>query len=185
MGWDTQLKDEPALLLTYERSWRYRVDDLPFGLVMFATPHLGAAVGNVFVYVNAGATLTLGWNLGDDYGPPRIQPSTPGSGYFEQKDGVGLYAFAGVDARAVARNIFLDGNTWADSRSVDKNTFVGDAQVGLALTFQSASRVSPSFPALSHGEPLRLLDSQFKFFRVTAVFIITFVCFISESWVGH
>ena len=138
MGWDTQLKDEPTLLLTYERSWRYRVDDLPFGLEMFATPHLGAAVGNVFDYVNAGATLTLGWNLGDDYGPPRIQPSTPGSGYFEQKDGVGLYAFAGVDARAVARNIFLDGNTWADSRSVDKNTFVGDGQVGVALTFRSA-----------------------------------------------
>ena len=118
MGWDTQLRDEPAFLLTYERSWRYRVENLPFGLGMFATPHLGGAVGNVFTYANAGATLTLGWNLGDDYGPPRVQPSTPGSGYFEQVDGVGLYVFAGVDGRAVARNIFLDGNTWQDSRSV-------------------------------------------------------------------
>lgn len=138
MGWDTQLKDEPALLLTYERSWRYRVDELPFGLKMYATPHLGGAVGNVFDYVNGGATVSLGWNLGDDYGPPRIQPSTPGSGYFEQCDDVGLYVFAGVDARLVAHNIFLDGNTWKDSRSVDRVPFVGDAQVGVVLSFQSA-----------------------------------------------
>ena len=137
-GWDTQLKDEPALLLTYERSWRYRVDELPFGMQMYATPHLGGAVGNVFDYVNGGATLTLGWNLGDDYGPPRIQPSSPGSGYFQQQDGVGFYAFAGVDGRIVGRNIFLDGNTWKDSRSVEKENFVGDAQVGVALTFESA-----------------------------------------------
>jgi lipid A 3-O-deacylase len=138
-GWDTQLKDEPALLLTYERSWRYRVDDMPLGLQMFATPHLGGAIGNVFTYVNGGATISLGWNLGDDYGPPRVQPSSPGSGYFEQKeDGIGLYAFAGVDARLVGHNIFLDGNSWRDSRSVDKELFVGDAQVGVALTCESA-----------------------------------------------
>lgn len=138
MGWDTQLKDEPAVLLTYERSWRYRVDELPFGLEMYATPHLGGAVGNVFDYVNGGATVSLGWNLGDDYGPPRIQPSTPGSGYFKQCDDLGFYVFAGVDARLVGRNIFLDGNTWKDSRSVDRVPFVGDAQVGVVLSFQSA-----------------------------------------------
>jgi hypothetical protein len=140
MGWDTQLKDEPALLITYERSWRYRLADgeLPFGLQMAAIPHLGGAVGNVYDYVNGGASAMLGWNLGDDYGPPRVQPSTPGSGYFEQKAGVGLYIFAGVDARAIAHNIFLDGNTWKDSRSVERNVFVGDAQSGVALTFNSA-----------------------------------------------
>lgn len=138
MGWDTQLKDEPALLLTYERSWRYRVQDLPFGMEMYATPHLGGAIGNVFDYVNAGAMLSLGWNLGDDYGPPRIQPSSPGSGYFQQPDGVGFYAFAGFDARLVGHNIFLDGNTWKDSRSVDRIPYVGDAQVGLVLSFESA-----------------------------------------------
>jgi len=33
----------------------------------------------------------------------------------------------------VAHNIFLDGNTFRDSRSVKKENFVGDAQLGLAV----------------------------------------------------
>ena len=36
----------------------------------------------------------------------------------------------------VGRNIFLDGNTFADSRSVDKIPVVADFQAGVAVTFQ-------------------------------------------------
>ena len=46
--------------------------------------------------------------------------------------------FVGVDGRAIARNIFLDGNTWRDSRSVDKEPLVGDLQWGLAVTWKGA-----------------------------------------------
>ncbi len=42
------------------------------------------------------------------------------------------YAFAGASGRAVARNIFLDGNTFVDSPSVEKNPFVADFQIGVA-----------------------------------------------------
>jgi lipid A 3-O-deacylase len=34
-----------------------------------------------------------------------------------------------------ARNIFLDGNTFEDSRSVDKKILVGDLEAGIAITF--------------------------------------------------
>lgn len=137
-GWDTQLKDEPGLVLTYQRSWRALVSEEIAGISVDVTPHVGGALGNIYTYANAGATLRFGWNLPNDYGPPRIQPGLPGSGFFEQTDDVGLYFFAGLDARAVAHNIFLDGNTFRDSRSVDKEPFVGDAQVGVALTLRSA-----------------------------------------------
>jgi len=40
-----------------------------------------------------------------------------------------------VDGRAVARNIFLDGNTIRDSHSVNKKRWVGDAAVGIAANF--------------------------------------------------
>jgi lipid A 3-O-deacylase len=33
----------------------------------------------------------------------------------------------------VARDIFLDGNTWRDSRSVDREPLVGDASLGAVL----------------------------------------------------
>ena len=36
----------------------------------------------------------------------------------------------------VARNIFLDGNTFRDSRSVDREPLVADIQAGVALTWR-------------------------------------------------
>lgn len=133
-GWDTQLKNEPTLQFTYQRSWQSPEFRLPGGFGVDATPHMGAALGNVYTYANTGAMLRFGQNLPTDFGPPRVQPSLPGSGYFERAPGgFGWYLFAGVDGRAVAHNIFLDGNTFANSRSVEKENFVGDAQFGLAV----------------------------------------------------
>jgi lipid A 3-O-deacylase len=137
-GWDHQLNNEPGIVLTYQRSWRAFISGEIWGFSFDATPHLGGAVGNVFTYANGGATLRLGWNLPDDYGPPRIEPSLPGSGFFEPQDDFGFYVFAGLDGRVVARNIFLDGNSFEDSHSVEKNILVGDAQVGIAFTIRAA-----------------------------------------------
>jgi lipid A 3-O-deacylase len=134
MGWDHQLKNEPTLQFNYQRSWQSPKLDLPAEFALDATPHAGAALGNVFTYVNTGAMFRFGQNLPVDYGPPRVQPSLPGSGYFEHAPGgLAWYLFGGFDGRAVARNIFLDGNTFAESRSVDKETLVGDVQFGLAV----------------------------------------------------
>lgn len=134
-GWDTQLKNEPGVVLIYQRSWREFVSESVSGFGFDITPHAGGALGNVFTYVNAGLMLRFGQRLPLDYGPPRIQPSLPGSGFFAPQDGFGWYLFAGVEGRAVARNIFLDGNTFRDSRSVDKEPLVGDLQFGIALTW--------------------------------------------------
>lgn len=136
-GWDTQLKNEPGVVLTYQRSWRGFVSQSVSGFGFDVTPHAGGTLGNVFTYANAGLMLRFGQRLPLDYGPPRIQPSLPGSGFFVPQDGFGWYLFAGVEGRAVARNIFLDGNTFRDSRSVDKEPLVGDLQFGLALTWRN------------------------------------------------
>jgi hypothetical protein len=136
-GWDHQLDNEPGIVITYQRSWRLPIADDIMGLALDATPHLGAALGNVFTYANGGATLRLGWNVPVDYGPPRIEPGLPASGYFEPQADFGWYLFAGVEGRAVGRNIFLDGNSFQDSPSVEKNILVGDAQVGIALVFRA------------------------------------------------
>ena len=37
----------------------------------------------------------------------------------------------------MARDIFLDGNTYRDSRSVDHRTFVGDLELGGAVFWQN------------------------------------------------
>ncbi|MGD8869710.1 MAG: DUF2219 family protein, partial [Gemmatimonadales bacterium] len=78
-----------------------------------------------------------GIDLPADYGPPRIQPSLPGSEFFARRRRLVGYLFAGAEARAVLRNLFLDGSTFKDSHAVEKRRFVGDFQAGTALIYRS------------------------------------------------
>lgn len=138
-GWGNQLRNEPAVILAYERKWRRALRFANGATEFDVTPHAGLSLGNVFTYANAGGALRWGDDLSIDYGPPRIRPSLPGSGFFEaENDRLHWYLFAGVEGRAVARNIFLDGNSFADSHSVDREWLVGDLQAGLVLTWRHA-----------------------------------------------
>jgi hypothetical protein len=136
-GWDNQLENEPGIALSYNQRWRNILADPGSGLGIDLTPHLSATVGNVFTYASGGISLRFGMGLPADYGPPRISPSLAGSTLFEPDKDFGWYLFAGAEARAVAHNIFLDGNTFEDSHSVDKKPLVGDFQAGFAMTFDS------------------------------------------------
>jgi lipid A 3-O-deacylase len=136
-GWGTQLHNEVGVILNYERAFKIIEPQSFLGGVFDIEPHYGFAVGNVYDYANAGAMARFGFNLPKDYGPKRIQPSLPGSDYFEPTAGLGAYVFAGVDGRAIARNLFLDGNTFESSRSVNKMNLVGDLTFGAAVTFDA------------------------------------------------
>lgn len=132
-GWANQLGNELAGQLIYERRWRGLLQTRGGGLGLELTPHAGGSVGNVATYANVGATLRFGNDLRNDYGVPRIRPSLPGTAFFEPRDGFGWYVFAGVDGRATAYNIFLDGNTSRESLSVDRKPLTVDLQAGAAL----------------------------------------------------
>lgn len=146
-GWDNQLHNEPGVVLFYERQWRRLREFETFGFGVDMTPHVGAALGNVYTYGATGVTFRVGRNLPADYGPPRIRPSLPGSGFFLGSDGFGWYLFAGVEGRAVGRDIFLDGNTFEDSQNVDKKNFVADGQAGIAVTIDDVRLASPTSTA--------------------------------------
>ena len=137
MGWGTQIHNEAGAILTYQRSWRALKTSNFIGNEVEITPHFGGALGNIYTYLNTGLTLRYGEHLPLDYGPPRIQPSIQGSGFFAAKQPFNWYLFAGIEVRAVGRNIFLDGNTFRDSRSVDREPWVGDFQWGAVLTFET------------------------------------------------
>ncbi len=134
MGWEHQLDNEPGLVLAYARRWRDLKPGTALGWASDVTPHAGANVGNVFTYAAAGATVRIGRNLSMDSGPPRaIRPSLPGSDFFDGSTGTGAYVFFGGEARAIARNIFLDGNSFSDGPSVDREIFVADFQAGFVV----------------------------------------------------
>lgn len=137
-GWDNQLHNEPGIILSYERKWRSMIAFSPFGLGADISPHAGVNLGNIYTDASVGGTFRLGFDLPQDYGPPRIRPSLPGSDFFVPTEELSGYLFAGVEGRAVGRNIFLDGNTFRDSHSVDKEWGVGSLQLGAALTYGEA-----------------------------------------------
>ena len=144
-GWDNQLDNEPGIVLAVERRWRLPIHPPRTGqprtnnvLGMDVLPHISGSLGNVMTYAAVGATVRFGMDLFKDFGPPRIRPSLSGSHAFDVKQGFGWYIFAGTEGRLVARNIFLDGNTFGDSHGVDKKLLVGDAQVGVAVVFPGA-----------------------------------------------
>jgi lipid A 3-O-deacylase len=138
LGWHYQLHDEPIANIFYERSWKLIPPKSLFGIFFDLEPHAGVAVGNAYDYVNVGALARVGVNLPDDFGPPRLEPSLPGSSFFEPNGALSAYVFAGVDGRAVGRNIFLDGNSFEASPSVEKRILVGDLQLGAAVQLGGA-----------------------------------------------
>lgn len=135
-GWRFQLRDEPIVNAVFSRVTR--VPLLQFaGLTMEALPSYTLAAGNANIYAGAGGVLRIGQGLAADYGPARIRPALSGSAFFQPRGNeFGWYVFAGVEGRAEARDIFLDGNTWRDSRSVDRRPLVGDAQFGATVMWQ-------------------------------------------------
>jgi hypothetical protein len=142
-GWDEQLHNEPGLMLSYERKWRL-LQPVGGGFAVDAIPELGVTVGNVMDYVQGGGMIRFGRNLEADYGPHRIRPALSGTPYFNSDylDGpFGFYLFAGAQGRLVARNLFLDGNTFRDSRSVDSNAAVGDLSGGVSLFWGNAVKL--------------------------------------------
>jgi hypothetical protein len=137
-GWGSQLKNEPVFTLTWQRRWpRALAADLGF-LRLSVTPHVALALGNAQTYGAVGGTVGLspkGAPLQDQ--PLRVRPALPGTGYFENVSRFNWQLFAGAEARAVARDIFLDGNTFVDSPSVNKKPLVSDVQAGLAFTYKN------------------------------------------------
>ncbi len=135
-GWEFQLRTEPTLQLFYERAWFLKLFDLGDETALDISPRLGADLGSAFIDGNGGVVIRLG-NFLPAALPPRINPSATGAGKIlrPRRDGIGWYLFAGVEARAVARNLFLDGNTFAKSHSVAKRTVVRELNAGVALSF--------------------------------------------------
>jgi hypothetical protein len=140
-GWDHQLKDEPILNLHYERKWKLLKSDPGKGFGFDVIPHLGASLGNALTGINTGAQARFGWHLPNDYGTYLIRPGSDTNAPMNEDDPrfypisrrLGCHLFAGFNTSAVLRNIFLDGNTFRDSHSVDKKPFVLQGMAGVAV----------------------------------------------------
>jgi lipid A 3-O-deacylase len=143
-GWDNQLKNEPTLEIICETKWRLLHSGLGRGFGYDFIPHLGGRVGNVAIFANTGAEFRFGWHLPANFGSCPIRPGCeirpafggPRDSTFRGSR-LSVHMSMAVDGRAVVRDIFLDGNSFRDSQSVDKENFVADLMAGLGVSYRS------------------------------------------------
>lgn len=130
-GWRSQIDDEIGLLAT--RTYKMRSDPrLVYGSDWLETDLIGhgtAQLGNVRTGAGLGATARVGENLAEDFGPIFGTFALP----HKRPREITYSAFIGAEVRGVARDIFLDGNTFTNSPSVDKNPFVIEARSGFTV----------------------------------------------------
>jgi lipid A 3-O-deacylase len=145
-GWDNQLNNEPALLLVYGTKWRIWDWKARCGLGMELIPHASGRLGNVAVDATAGAEFRLGWGLPGDFGTCPIHAGCDSNhmtfrAYDFGRIGVksGVHLFFSVREYMVLHDIFLDGNTFGSSHSVDRKLFFSEASVGIALHYKRSS----------------------------------------------
>lgn len=144
-GWDNQLDNELAVALLRERKWRIQVlGKNREGVGIDLIPHLAAAAGTVTTYGAAGAEARLGWNLPDDFGSAKhragLSPARIAAPFWkemggsaERTPGFSFHLFSKLEGRAVLRDIFLDGNTFAESHSVDREPLVFSVLAGAGV----------------------------------------------------
>lgn len=122
--WTRQIRFEPGAIVDYEQ--RRRIMAYGRGAFGFdVLPSVSVDVGNVKTSADAGVQSRVGWNLPH----PWLPESVPAS----------VAVVGGVSARAVVRDIFLDGNTFHPDYRVGHEVLVGSGQIGVELRFRALS----------------------------------------------
>jgi lipid A 3-O-deacylase len=166
-GWDNQLHNEPGIMLIAEQKRRLMQRDLVSRFGFDVIGHLGGAAGNVYTYLNTGLEARLGWNIPVDFGTTIIRPGgdtnaplDSGDPRLSQTRSFSLHLFAAVSGSWMLRNIFLDGNTFRDSHSVDKRPLTADVIVGTSVVYR---RVKISYAHVFRTSEFRGQDSSHEF----------------------
>lgn len=129
-GWGNQLDNEVGIILKAERS---NILVLKPTFNMLTT--YGAHLGNVFTQGYGGAEFRFGRNLPEPFNTPGIIYPRLETDFDPQQSQWSFYLYGGPYIRAVAQNIFLDGNTFRDSQSVEKYPIVTEGRLGFTVEY--------------------------------------------------
>jgi hypothetical protein len=134
-GWNRQISNRPAALLSLERRWAWRWADLE-SFEADLVPAVGLQLGNVQTSAELGLMARFGHGLAIDFGPPRIRPALSGIGSYRPPGGWAYYGFVGAEGRAIAYDATLDGNDDGYWR-IDREPLVLEVSAGGALAYRA------------------------------------------------
>lgn len=177
-GWDNQLSTEPVINFNYMRKQKIWRGGNPAGLSFDTAINGNVGLGNLFTQVSGALEMRFGQNMprGFVYVPDPIglsmhykatlRPANP--------QAVSFYGTLVLRGSAFAHNIFLDGNTFRDSHSVDKKPLVGMVIAGLHYeranwgihfnVMASSDDVDTrKYPAAEGRERLGTIDVEWRF----------------------
>lgn len=148
-GWDTQIKTGPFAGLSYERTYRHRIDALSIDdmLDVEFLPRFRAGIGNVDTFAAIGGSIRVGRNFADDYGATRIRTGG-GSAVYRPRKGFGWSLLAGVEGRLEPISglsegaLFVDFRGDPDARPVAADLIIGASVSygGVELSYQRVTR---------------------------------------------
>jgi lipid A 3-O-deacylase len=134
-GWDEQLDHEPLLNVGLEH--RRRLYDLGsaggFGADLLGA--LSGSVGNLQTQATVASTARVGLRIPKNFHMQTNFLAEESLGLRAREPLAGtrsIYAYAGFAATALANAIYLDGNTFSDSHSVEHDGYVLRGSVGVA-----------------------------------------------------
>jgi len=140
-GWNYQLKDEAIVQLNYSQKKYYNLDyilDNKFSSSI--VPEFGVELGNASSKLYTSALFRWGKNVPKDYGSSFIDNTNYSKIPLVKKEKEQkkwrYYLNLGLKANLIARDIFLDGNSFKDSNSVTKNNFTVDIIYGLSFAYK-------------------------------------------------
>ncbi|RLA03170.1 MAG: hypothetical protein DRQ45_03420 [Gammaproteobacteria bacterium] len=177
-GWDNQLDTEPVININYMRKKKILRGGSPADFSFDTAINGNVGLGNLFTQASVALEMRFGQNMprGFVYVPDPIglsmhykaamKPANPQNSSF--------YASLVLRGSAFAHNIFLDGNTFRDSHSVDKEPLVGMVIAGLHYErknweihlsiMESTDDVDVSkYPAAEGRERLGTIDIEWRF----------------------
>lgn len=152
-GWDNQLRNEPALQMAMERKFKpYSEGAVGSGWGSDAIGSYALRVGNIETAASTGVELRTGWNLPNDFGSYPIRPGAenrPPSGLADLRRTApqsalaprpGAHAFLNLEAKAVAWDFSLDGNSFRHGHHVSRRPWVAQAALGISSQWIVAGR---------------------------------------------
>ena len=141
-GWNNQLHDELALEAIFEHKRKLLYSGAGRGFGYDLLSDLEAGLGNVYIGSSAGIEARCGLNLPDDFGTFHFRTTSreeiasaaqKQDSSLSPQNKFGIHFLLAVKGEAVLRDIFLEGNTFGHSHSVEKRTLIANVAAGITV----------------------------------------------------
>ena len=133
LGWDTQIENEIVFQFSRTRLWRTWVGlSDTADLLTFS----GAEIGTIQSAIITGLFVRYGRDLESSYATTIFNTSRISNPTATSK---GWYVYSGIQIGYAFNNIFTDGNTFRDSRSIDYDHESLGITMGLAYSWENFS----------------------------------------------